>query len=295
MGTSGSSGGPGSRTPLVPSWLNEPSDGPVPGGEGDTSPDAESPQPADGNAGDAPGHRQPLPPIPPAPPPARFREARRNFSAFAASGGHDHRALRRSVRDYVRSGAVGGRNATRRMGAARSAASGILGVFRGFQQDGIDATLRRLNLDDLVGRPPGDLFLGLTDVICQDGGPIDEGIARDAWLETVAELDGIGIADAAAITTAQMQDVFLAFVAHAIEARLFQDIGVNGLKITSELAAIEAFEAQLRGYIRRSVRDSFAGDLTALSTFTDRQIGAIVDRTYQDAWDLLVTLGDAEG
>ena len=295
MGTSGSSGGPGSLTPLVPSWLDEPSGGPLPGGEDGTPPDAESPQPEGGDAGDAPDHRQLLPPIPPAPPPERFRGARRNFSAFAASAGHDRRALRRAVRDYVRSGAGGGRNATRRMGAARTAASGLLGVFRGFQHDGIDATLRRLDLGDLVGHPPGDLFLGLTDVICQDGGPIDEGIARDAWLETVAELDGFGIADAAALTPAQMQDVFLAFVAHAIEARLFQDIGVNGLKITSDLASIEAFEAQLRSYIRHSVRDSFAGDLAALSTFTDRQIGAIVDRTYQDAWDLLVTLGDAEG
>jgi len=295
MGTSGSSGGPGSRTPLVPSWLDEPSPGPPPGGQDATPPDAENPQPRDGNAGDPTSPRQPLPPIPPEPPPERFRGARRNFSAFAASAGHDRRALRRAVRDYVRSGAGGGRNATRRMGAARTAASGVLNVFRGFQRDGIDATLRRLNLDGLVGRPPADLFLGLTDVICQDGGPIDEGIARDAWLETVADLDGFGVADLAALTTAQMQDVFLAFVAHAIEARLFQDIGVNGLKIAADLAAIEAFEAQLRSYIRRSVRDSFAGDLAALSAFTDLQIGATVDRTYQDAWDLLVTLGDAEG
>ena len=296
MGTSGSSGGPGTRTPLVPSWLDEPSAGPLPGGgTGSTQTDAESPELGAGNAGDGPGNRQPLPPIPPAPPPDRFRGARRNFSAFAASGGHDRRALRRAVRDYVRSGAVGGRNATRRMGAARTAASGVLSVFRGFQRDGIDATLRHLNLEGLVGRPPADLFLGLTDVICQDGGPIDEGIARDAWLETVADLDGFGIADLAALTTPQMQEVFLAFVAHAIEARLFQDIGIKGLKITADLAAIDAFEAQLRSYIRRSVSDSFAGDIAALSTFTDRQIGATVDRTYQDAWDLLVTLGDAEG
>ena len=146
----------------------------------------------------------------------------------------------------------------------------------------------------LVGRPAVDLFLGLTDVICPDGGSIDEGMARDAWLETVASLDDLGIDDAAVLTASQMQEIFLAFVAHTIEARLFQDIGVNGLKIAADLVAIEVFEAELRSYIRRSVRDSFSGDLGGLATLSDLQIMTIVDSTYEEAWDLLVTWGDTE-
>ena len=122
-----------------------------------------------------------------------------------------------------------------------------------------------------------------------------KGWARDAWLETVADLKELGVDDAVAFTADQMQDIFLAFVAHTIEARLFQDIGVNGLKLAASLAAIEAFEAQLRTYIRRSVRDSFSGDLSGLATYSDRQITSIVDRTYQETWELLVTWGDAEG
>jgi hypothetical protein len=203
-------------------------------------------------------------------------------------------AIAAPVCDYVRSGTGGSRNATRRMGASRAAASGVLGVFRGFQRDGVEATLRRLNLGELVGRPPEDLFLRLTDVICQDGGSIDEGIARDAWLETISELDALGIDDAAALTAGQMQEIFLAYITHAIEARLFQDIGVNGLKIARDLAAIDAFETQLRSYIRRGVRDSFSGDLAGLATFSDRQISTIVDQTYRDAWEILVAWGDSE-
>ena len=183
----------------------------------------------------------------------------------------------------------------RRMGASRTAASGALGVFRGFQRDGTNATLRRLNLGHLVGRPASDLFFGLTDIICPNGGPIDEGMARDAWLETVADLDDLGIDDTTNLTADQMQEIFLTFVAHSIEARLFQDIGVNGLKIAPDLAAIEAFEAEFRSYIRRSVRDSFSGDLSELATLSDRQIATSVDQTYEEAWDLLVTWGDAEG
>ena len=296
MGTSGSSGGPGGETPLVPSWLGDAPADPLPGGDGDVPPvDGTGDAPGEGDTGEVQGVPAPLPPIPPTPPPARFQSARRNFSAFAASGGTDRSALRRATSDYVRSGAGGSRNATRRMGASRSAAGGALGVFRGFQRDGKDATLRRLNLGNLVGRSATELFLGLTDVICPNGGPIDEGMARDAWLETVATLDDLGIDDITTLTADQMQELFLAFVAHSIEARLFQDIGVNGLKIAADLAAIEVFEAEFRSYIRRSVRDSFSGDLNGLATLSDRQITTIVDRTYEEAWDLLVIWGDAEG
>lgn len=292
MGTSGSSRGSGSNTPLVPTWIDDPLTGPLPGNEEpppgiDQGDGAEDEYVGQANA-------QPPPAILPAPEPARFQGARRNFSGFAASGGNDRRAMRRAVRDYVRSGTRGSANATRRMKASRDAASGVLGVFRGFQRDGVDTTLRRLNLGTLIGRPPEDVFLGLTDVICRDGGSIDEGIARDAWLETVTELDELGIDDLSTLTAEQMQQVFICFVARAIEARLFQEIGVNGLRIASDLAAIKAFEAEFRSYVRRSVRDSFSGDLTRLGALSDHQIHTLVDQTYREAWELLEVWGDAE-
>ena len=253
MGTSGSSGGSGSNTPLVPSWL-EPDIGPLPGGEGDGAP-ADGQDDGDGD-GDGPAEPSPVaPPIRPPPELARFQGGRRNFSAFARSGGNDHRALRRAVRDYVRSGTRGSANATRRMGASRAAAGGFLGVLRGFQRDGAEATLRRLNLANLVGRPADEVFLGLTEVICRDGGSVNEGVARDAWLETLVELERFGIEDLDALTEAQVREMFIAFIANTIETRLFQEIGVNGLSVAADNAAIEAFQRQLGGYIERGVRE----------------------------------------
>jgi len=289
MGTSGPSDGPNPGTPLVPSWLGDGPAAPPPGDGGAPPPPVGLP---DGAPAPAPA---PLPPIPPPPPPDRFRSARRNFSQFAGSGGSDTRALRRGVRDYVRSGAGGSRNATARMGASRTAARGVLGVFRDFQRDGVGATLRRLNLGDLADRPLADVFLGLTDIVCEDGGSIDEGIARDAWLETIADLGARAAADADRLTVEQMRDAFLSFIAHSIEGRLFQDIGAKGFKFAADLAAIEAFERQLRSYIRRSVRDSFTSDLSAPAALSDQQVRTIVDRTYHEAWDILVTWGDAAG
>lgn len=288
MGTSGRSDGPNPQTPLVPSWLNEAPPGGTPDLEPPTPEYAPLPTPQ------VPAQpAMPLPPLPPSPPPDRFRAARSNFSRFASSGGSDRRSLRRAVRDYVRSGTRGSGNATRRMGASRNAARAVLGVLRDFQRDGVGNTLRRLNLGDLIGRSLEDVFTGLTDIVCKDGGSVDEGIALDAWLETVADLEDLNVADPA-LTPDQMRDIFLAFIARTIEGRLLQDIGAKGLKIAADLAAIEAFECQLRDYIRRSVRDSFSSDIGTPAMLTDRLIQDVVDRTYQDAWELLITWGDAK-
>jgi len=291
MGTAGRSDGPNPGTPLIPSWLDDAPAGPPPAAPPEAPPGGEPP-PVPQPPASSPG---PLPPMPPPPPPDRFRAARSNFTRFASSGGSNGRSLRRAARDYVRFGTGGSRNATRRMGASRTAARGVLGVFRDFQRDGVNATLRRLNLGDLVGRPLEEVFTGLTEVVCRDGGSIDEGIALDAWLETVAEVEDLNVTDPAALTPEHMRDIFLAFIARTIEGRLLQDVGANGLKVAADLAAIEAFERQLRDYIRRSVRDSFASNISRPASLTDRQIQEIVDRTYQDAWELLVAWGDAAG
>lgn len=289
MGTSGASSGSGSNTPLVPSWLDGDGDGPLPGGDDTPGQDGNN-QPQPGNDADS----QPRPPLPPAAAPERFRRARTNFSRFAGSGGSDGRALRRAVRDYARRGTGGSGNAVRRMGSSRAAASNALGLFRGIQRDGVQETLRRLNLKELAGRGVQDVFLGLTEVVCQNGGSIDEAIARDAWLETIAALAEYGVDDLDALTPDQIGEVFLSFIAHSIETLLYQEIGVNGFKFAEDLDDIDGFDRQLRDYIERGVRDSFQGDLSDLSNMTDQDIREIVDKTYRDAWDLLQVWGDAE-
>ena len=295
MGTSSSSSGSGSGTPLVPSWLDDPDSGPLPGGDG------RPPPVDDGDAGGGQdeqqdgdeGGKEPPQPVPATK--ERFRSARNNFSRFAGSGGSDGRALRRAVRDYVRTGTGGTGNAVRRMAPSQAAAGRALGVLRAVQRDGIRETLRRINLQNFSGRSVQEIFTGITEVVCHDGGSIDEAIARDAWLETIAELDQFGIDNLDALTDEQVQELFLSFVAHSIGARLYQEIGVNGFKLSDDLDDIERFDEQFKEYIERAVRDSFSGDISTLSNMSDDDIGSVVDSTYLEAWELLQLLGDRQG
>ena len=109
---------------------------------------------------------------------------------------------------YVGSSLGGPRTAAARLGSARGAGSRLLSFLSDTVNRGADAALRALNLDSLAGRPIQEIFLGLSDYICPDGGSLDEGIAREAFVETIADLAGAGITELDGLTVDQMQTVF---------------------------------------------------------------------------------------
>lgn len=292
MGTSSPYGGPSGGTPLVPTWL-EPDVAGAP-----STPDG---APADGD-GTSDG-TQPTAPnlIPPSRPPiqlpeiaGRFIAARNNFSRFASSGGHDRASLGRAVSNYVSTASGGAKLAARRMGSSRAAGGRLLGFLSDAVARGAREALEELNLEGLAGRPIEEIFLGLADYVCPDGGSVDEGIARNAFIETIVELAENGITDLDKLTADQMHIVFELYAAHAIEARLCNDIGTKAVVLPSDVRAAAQVQAQLRDFIRRGVADALAvlgGELQAL--MPDRLLG-FMDRVYENAFGILQTLGEAE-
>ncbi len=285
MGTSSASSGSASHSPLVPTWLDE-----LPA----TAPSEESTNPSDDLPGasgveldEARTHDEgERPSILPPPSPGRFRAARGNFTRFARSVGRDRYLLRRAVGDYIRDGTGGRLGAVRRMGASRRAARTTLGILRDFQRTGTRQTLHRLELRRLVGQSVRDVLIGLTDIICGDGATIDAAAARLAWIETVAELDRLDLDSLDTLTADEVKEIYLTYIGHTIQERLYQEVRVKGLRAASSAADIERIDTQFRDYIQRTVRDSFSGDITELSSMTDDEIAEIVDRTYLDTWQL---------
>ncbi len=292
MGTSASSGGLGGKTPLVPSWL-----------EGSPQPVVPAQPAFPAGAMPLPGA---LPPVPHEPltgvPPggampqnirdeARFQKARLNFTKFASDRGRPgRRALGRAIRSYVTRGNGGAAKASRRMGSSRRAAANLIDVLARIQRDGVDKAFRDLDIDLAFTGTVEDAFLALTDVICEDGGPVDEGIARDAWCEVVAALDTLGITDLAAMTDSQRRALFAAFVAETIKLRIQNDIGARGFKIAGTAVEVREVAKELFSYVRAATGDEvarrFPGNLVAVTTPQLRSIG---DTVYEVAWALLET------
>lgn len=289
MGTSSSFGGASGATPLVPSWLDDDVVA-SPAGDG-AAPDG-TPTPAVPATPAAPA-AQPPPRLAPS---DRYTAARSNLTRYARSGGSDRRSLGRAVSQYVSTSSGGSKQAAARMGSSRGSAARLVNFLSDAQTNGAREALKSLNLEALAGRPIEEVFLGLADYVCPEGGSIDEGIARDAFIETIADLSNAGISDIDALTTDQIQTVFELYATHAIEARLCNDIGLKTVRMPADVNAAIRVQAQLRDFIQRGVSDALS------SAQRDSSHPLTMDRTltfvtgvYQSAFEILQTLGDAEG
>lgn len=284
MGTSKGYGGAPSG--LVPSWADDTASGA-----------AASPAPA-GNDGDEQDGQPPRPArIPRALPDTSssgsLTAAKANFTRFVRN--RDEGTLRRAVSQYVRNGTGNAGKASRRMAASRGVGSRLLGVMRDIQRDGAAETLRRLNRLDLVGRPAADVFLILTEVICPPGGRVDEAIARQALLDTIADLAETEIGNFDEMTADQMSEFFLGYIIHTIEGRVLADIGKHAIDLPQDVAEVEYIQDQLHGFVEGCVRGHLEPSLVGLEQRTDQQVAAIVETIYEAAFELVsATAGDVE-
>ncbi|WP_454622008.1 Qat anti-phage system associated protein QatB [Bradyrhizobium cenepequi] len=290
MGTSGTFGG--SKSGLVPSWVDDP-----------PSPPAAAPgsaTPADGNGsgdgGDGGGGTDTQPPpavYPPLrPPPAGsgLGAARGNLTRGARTS--DGGAIRRGAGQYV-SASGGRRGAARRMPSSRAAAGGIAGLARNFATQGPAEALRPFNLEGLAGAPALDVFVALTDALCPPGGTIDEAIARDAMLETIGALAAEGVGNFDEMTPGDLQEFFIGVVSRSIEGKILNEVGTNSIRVSPDLAAVERAQRMLHDFVDGCVRDRFAASGSSLADVTSQQIDDFVSDLYEAAFDLMQALGEA--
>lgn len=286
MGTSSSYGGPGGRKPLIPSWLGGGSDGSQPGSPGAPPPNGPPP--------DVPAAPPNRPPVQPSTDANRFTSSRTSFSQFAKSGGGDRSKLGRSLSHYVSRSSGGPRQAALRMGSSRASGERLLGFLSTAQSSGVREALRALKLENLAGRPIEEVFVGLIDYVCPDSGTVDEGIARAAFIETIADLAKLGIAKFDELSLDQVQTMFELYASHAIEARICNDIGTNAIVFPKDIKAAQQVQAQLQDFIRRSVSDALINARNSLGALTPDRVLAFVDRIYEDTYAILLALGTAE-
>lgn len=290
MGTSSSFNGPSNDRPLVPTFID---DSDRDAGDGADQAGADDSGEGDGNDADG-GNAVPAPPLPPRGAAGRFTTPRANFTSFARSGGTDRRSLGRAVSGYVGSSMGSPRRAAQRMGTARASGAGVVRLLQSVQANGIAETLRQLNLTALAGRPIEEVFAGLADYVCPEDGSIDQGIARNAFIETIADLAEAGITDIDGLTPEQMTTVFELYVAHTIEARICNDIGTKAVALPANPAAAQKVEDMLHDFILRGVTDAVAQSGTNIQALSPDAINGFVTSVYEDAFRILQATGNAE-
>jgi hypothetical protein len=106
------------------------------------------------------------------------------------------------------------------MGSSRGVGASLYRFLVDVQARGPQEALRLFNLEPLAGRPIQEILLSLAEYVCPTGGSVDEGIAREAFIETIGDLATLGIHDINGLTPRQINTVFEMFVTHAIEGRI---------------------------------------------------------------------------
>lgn len=284
MGTSKAYGGPSNG--LVPSFVDNPPPPTVP-----TPAVQPSSQPVQPATGIQSGTGAPITPrVPDTGGSGDFRTARSNFTRFAHTGSGS--SLGRAMAGYVRSGTGSARRASRRMGSSQVAARGLLGLVRNFQQLGPTQTLRQLNLDGFVGQPATDVFVALLEFICPPGGTVDEGIARQAMVETIADMAEAGVGSFDTLTREQLDGVFLDFIVRSIEGRVMADMGGRGITLPDDVAAVERMQDQLHDFVSGATRGHLAEQLNGIANMSDSDIEIKVNQIYEAAFDLIAVAGE---
>lgn len=299
MGTSNSFGGQSNNTPLVPSWLggpeggvdNDSNDG---GSSGEGENDSQSDQGGNGRQGENEPGNDASQGQTNTNSSRRFKESRSNFTRFIKSGGRDRRALGRSVSSYISTASNGSRTAAKRIGASKRVVAGIVGFLNTARTEGVPAALDSHNLGNLVGRPIDEVFLGLLNDICPDGGNIDEGLARNAFVETIAQLVTEGMESIDNLTIEQFQHVIEIFVTNTIEGRLYNDIGTKIVFESTDVRTAESIQGQVHDFIQGSVSDAIARHTSEFENLLRLDMNVLVDQIYTDAYEILESLSQNE-
>lgn len=271
MGTSTRNRGPNGHTPLVPSWLAE--------------------YDVDQSAGVGAQLAMPIP-IPQNADENRFRGPRTSFTNYANSSGRDGGSARRGISNYVGHSLGGSRNALQHLGSARGSTARLYGVLNILSSGGgVQEVARMLSLDNLEGLSAKQFFTRISEFICPDGGPNDEGMVRSSYFETIATLEIAG-KTTEQLTKDECESVLKNFMSRVITEKIENDVAGQMLFLPGTVEEVSQMEDTIRQMIRQDVSDAMTEAHDNNQQITSELAQEITDKIYQRTFTLLEGLGD---
>lgn len=270
MGTSTRNRGQSGHTPLVPSWLED----------------------DDGFNSVADGETQTSTVIPPIADPDRFRGPRSSFTQYINGGGRNSGSMRKTISTYVRRSLKGSNNATKRLGSARISAGKLYGVLITLSNGGgVQEIEKLLSLDHLEGLPAKQFFIRIAGFICPDGGPNNEGLARSAYFETIAD-QSLDNKTTEQLTSEECESVLKNYISRVIMENILNDIANKAILLPDDIETVSHIEDAIKQMIKQDVSDAFVEVLANCKGITNEGAQGITDKVYQKTYELLERLSD---
>ncbi len=287
MGTSTRNSGQSGHNPLIPTWLEadpvfvEPWKGTTPSQQEIVPPDSQ------------PNLQEPIQPIPDESDPNRFRGPRSSFSRFISSGGRSDSSMRRGIANYIGRSLGGSSNATKRIGAARKSTARIVGILSNFYEaDRLQRIAAIFSLESLEGLSANEFFIKVSDFVCPDGGPEDEGISRTAYFDTLADNPDLMEKTTEELTADDISLILQCYVSKIVMNQIMNGIANNIIRFPDSLEEVSHIEDMVEQLVDQSVSDAFAQVRQTNSVITNRQAMEITDMVYQRTFEILERVGE---
>lgn len=266
MGTSTRNKGQSGHTPLVPSWLE--GDGAAIGEESQVT-TVNEPIPPDGDAN-------------------RFTGPRGAFTKYISGSGRDGGSMRNAISQYVGHSLGGSSKATTRLGSARNSTARLYNVLNTLSRSGgISEISRQLSINNLEGLSASKFFTQIASFICPDGGANDEGIARSAYFDTIADNPELFKKSTEELTAEECSSVLQNFMCKVVMEHVMNDIANKTITLPDDIDEVSRIEDLVEQLIKQSVSDAFAEIKQNNVQITNNKAQEITDLIYQKTYEIL--------
>ncbi|MBX2944161.1 MAG: hypothetical protein KF860_17660 [Cyclobacteriaceae bacterium] len=296
MGTSASGGGAGNNNPLIPSWI--PFDGGLPP-QNDT--DNEGMEDGGGEENEGPvtfpiDQPEMLPDSKPESPiviPAnRYTAPRKQLNKFVSSGGTDRKSFDRALRGYSRNAAGSTSGLARRMAPSAARVAGFTQTINLIRSEGLDNTLRRLNLTEYIGKPVVEVLSALTDYIFSDIENIfhdtqDDSLTKQAYANAIVRICETDDIDLNTLTNENIEVMTATFIEETIVQRVFTDIGNDITKKETDIDKLIEIENTAYQIVSGWVRNTIVPEIKAMQLGNQDNLRQNIENIYRIAFDTL--------
>ena len=145
-----------------------------------------------------------------------------------------------------------------------------------------------LSIENLSNKSASDAFIAITDFICPDGGPQDEGIARSAYISAIEESPEIASIRFEDLTSEQILVIVERTMANSIFNRITNDIGNKIILLPKDRNMSDSLIGQMKDFVKGSVSDAVSNLKIKAGNIRQEDSLKIVDRVYKTAFDIMI-------
>ena len=163
-----------------------------------------------------------------------------------------------------------------------------------FDSGSAQAIERYLSIEYPSKRTAADALLAIADFVCPDGGPQDEGIARNAYITAIEESPEIASIPFEELTAGQILLIVQKSMANVVCGRILNDIGNKIIMLPDDIDIAEKLVAQIKEFVKGAISDAVSDLKVDVNNLSQHQSIDIVNEVYRTTFEIMAGIGDDE-